>query len=113
MLACCRRIPPRSLCRPSHFLRPRRTDSGWSHFSPAGSKNLLSRAIGPRLADLGVGGVLADPRFEVFRAGAAVAVAGNDNWDASLAATFASVGAFSLTAGSRDAALVTALTPGS
>ncbi len=78
-----------------------------------GSKNLLIRAVGPRLADLGVSGVLADPRFEVFRAGATAAVASNDNWDASLAGTFASVGAFALTAGSRDAALVTALTPGS
>lgn len=77
-----------------------------------GSKNLLIRAVGPRLADLGVGGVLADPRFEVFRAGAAAMVAGNDNWDTSLASTFASVGAFSLIAGSRDAALVTALGAG-
>jgi hypothetical protein len=78
-----------------------------------GTKNLLIRAVGPRLADLGVSGVLADPRFDVFRAGSATPVASNDNWAASLAPTFAAVGAFGLTAGSRDAALVTALTPGS
>jgi hypothetical protein len=78
-----------------------------------GTKNVLIRAIGPRLVDLGVTGVLADPRFDVFRAGSTVAIAGNDNWDASLAATFNAVGAFGLTAGSRDAALVTTLTPGS
>ncbi|MBI4622734.1 MAG: immunoglobulin domain-containing protein [Verrucomicrobia bacterium] len=78
-----------------------------------GAKNLLIRAIGPRLADLGVTGVLADPKFEVFRAGTAAAIAGNDNWDPSLTATFNAVGAFGLTAGSRDAALVTPLTPGS
>jgi hypothetical protein len=78
-----------------------------------GAKNLLIRAVGPRLADLGVTGVLADPRFEVFRSGSTTAVASNDNWDASLAATFTAVGAFGLTAGSRDAALVTSLTPGS
>jgi hypothetical protein len=78
-----------------------------------GTKNLLIRAVGPRLADLGVTGVLADPRFEVFRAGTTAAVANNDNWDASLATTFNAVGAFALTAGSRDAALVTALAPGS
>jgi hypothetical protein len=78
-----------------------------------GNKNVLIRAIGPRLADLGVTGVLADPKFEVYRAGTAAPVAVNDNWDASLAATFASVGAFSLNAGSKDAALVTALAPGS
>jgi hypothetical protein len=78
-----------------------------------GTKNVLIRAIGPRLADLGVTGVLADPRFDVFRAGTAAAIAGNDNWNDSLAATFTAVGAFGLTAGSRDAALVTPLTPGS
>ena len=78
-----------------------------------GPKNLLIRAVGPRLADLGVTGALADPRFEVFRAGSATAVAGNDNWDAALAPTFPAVGAFPLLAGSRDAALVTALAPGS
>jgi hypothetical protein len=78
-----------------------------------GTKNLLIRAIGPRLADFGVTGVLVDPRFEVFRTGTPAAIASNDNWDASLAATFTSVGAFSLVAGSRDAALVTSLAPGS
>lgn len=78
-----------------------------------GTKNVLIRAIGPRLADLGVGGVLSDPRFDVFRAGTAAAVASNDNWDAGLAPTFSAVGAFGLIAGSRDAALVTSLTPGS
>ena len=78
-----------------------------------GSKNVLIRAVGPRLTDLGVTGVLADPRFDVFRAGVAAPVAGNDNWDASLASTFSAVGAFALNPGSRDAALVTALTPGS
>ena len=74
---------------------------------------MLIRAVGPRLADLGVTGVLADPRFEVLRAGSTAPVASNDNWDPSLATTFNAVGAFGLTAGSRDAALVTALAPGS
>lgn len=78
-----------------------------------GAKNVLIRAIGPRLADLGVTGVLGDPRFDVFRAGSNASIASNDNWDASLSATFTAVGAFPLTAGSRDAALITALTPGS
>jgi hypothetical protein len=78
-----------------------------------GAKNVLIRAIGPRLADFDVPGVLTDPRFEVFRAGSSTAVASNDNWDVSLAPTFAAVGAFDLTPGSRDAALVTSLTPGS
>ncbi|MDO8538833.1 MAG: DNRLRE domain-containing protein [Opitutaceae bacterium] len=77
-----------------------------------GTENLLIRAVGPRLLEFGVTGVLVDPKFEVFRAEVATAIAGNDNWDNSLAATFSSVGAFSLTSGSRDAALVIPLTPG-
>ena len=58
-------------------------------------------------------GVLVDPRFDVFRAGSTTPVASNDNWDTALSPTFTAVGAFALTAGSRDAALVTSLTPGS
>jgi hypothetical protein len=56
--------------------------------------------------------VLADPQFEVFASGNTTAVARNNDWDASLAPTFTAVGAFNLTAGSRDAALVTPLAPG-
>ena len=36
----------------------------------------------------------------------------NDNWGASLAPTFGAVGAFGLTAGSKDAALLVTLQPG-
>jgi hypothetical protein len=75
-------------------------------------KRVLIRGVGPTLASFGLTGVLSDPRFDVFRSGSATAVASNDNWDASLASTFTAVGAFSLTAGSRDAALVTSLEPG-
>lgn len=75
-----------------------------------GSRNVLIRAVGPQLAAFGVTGTLADPRLEVFRGSTSVAI--NDNWEAASAATFAAVGAFGLAAGSRDAALVTLLTPG-
>ena len=78
-----------------------------------GTKNVLIRAVGPTLGALGVTGVLVDPKFSVFPAGSTVAVASNDNWNASLAPTFTSVGAFPLDPNSRDAALVTTLTPGS
>ena len=78
-----------------------------------GTKNVLIRAIGPKLAEFGVSGTLADPKFEVFRPDTTTPIASNDNWDASLASTFTAVGAFGLTAGSKDAALVTALAPGS
>ncbi len=80
------------------------------------SRRLLIRGVGPTLATFGVTGTLADPKLEVIRQGAPAAtatVASNDNWDAALASTFASVGAFTLTPGSRDAALVVTLPPGS
>ncbi len=72
---------------------------------------VLIRAVGPTLAGFGVGGALADPKLDVF-SGASV-VASNDNWDAATAANFSRVGAFAFAAGSRDAALVATLPPGS
>ncbi len=82
--------------------------------SGTGSMPLLIRAIGPRLglAPFNIGGVLVDPKLEIYNA-ANVKVAENDNWNSSLAATFTSLGAFPLDLGSRDAALLTSLPPGS
>jgi hypothetical protein len=73
-------------------------------------KTLLIRAIGPRLADLGVQGVLADPKLEIYSG--TTKIAENDNWSATLALTAQSVGAFSLNTGSADAALLVTLPPG-
>lgn len=75
------------------------------------AKTLLLRGVGPRLAAFGVSGALVDPKLEVFNA-ANTRVAENDNWSASIASTFAPVGAFDLTAGSRDSALLITLPPG-
>jgi hypothetical protein len=77
-----------------------------------GQKLLLIRAVGPKLAEFGVVGILFDPKLEIYDA-AGVKVTENDNWNASLATTFSSVGAFALDTGSRDAALVASLPPGS
>ena len=74
-------------------------------------KTVVIRGIGPTLAAFGVGGVLADPKLELY-AGASK-IGENDSWDAAHAATFANVGAFALPAGSKDAALVVTLAPGS
>jgi len=76
-----------------------------------GTKRVLIRGVGPRLADFGVGGTLADPKIEVFNA-ANVKLVGNDDWDPSLASTFTACNAFGLTPGSKDAALVVTLTAG-
>lgn len=77
-----------------------------------GEKPLLIRAIGPKLSVFGVGGFLVDPKLEIYNS-AGVNVTENDNWNVSLAANFASVGAFALDNGSRDAALIANLPPGS
>jgi hypothetical protein len=77
-----------------------------------GAKQLLIRAVGPKLASFSVPGVLADPKLEIY-SGAGVKLSENDNWNATLAPVFDGVGAFQLDAGSRDAALLTSLAPGS
>ncbi len=85
-------------------------------------RRLLIRGVGPTLGNLGVTGTLADPKLEVIRQGDTTPLATNDNWStpvapatataADLTAAFGSVGAFALTAGSRDAALIVTLPPG-
>ncbi|MBL9212239.1 MAG: peptidylprolyl isomerase [Opitutaceae bacterium] len=85
--------------------------AGFNVAGPGGLR-LLVRAVGPKLASFGVGGVLTDPKLEIYNS-QGVKVTENDNWSAALAATFQAVGAFALDAGSLDAALLTVLPPGS
>ena len=78
-----------------------------------GNKNLLIRAVGPGLAQFGVGGVLADPKLQIYTAAAVPVIVGqNDDWASTLSSTFGSVGAFALATGSKDAALTVSLPPG-
>ncbi len=77
-----------------------------------GTKQLLIRAVGPKLAAFGVPGTLVDPKLELY-SGAGVKLTENDNWVATLAPIFDAVGAFQLDVGSRDAALIATLAPGS
>ncbi len=89
---------------------------------PDDGKPYLVRAVGPGLSAIGVGGFLPDPQLELFSGGASYQT--NDNWlpndtrsgggsGFSLADTAAGVGAFPLVSGSRDAAIVPVLPPGS
>lgn len=73
-------------------------------------KKVLIRAVGPGLSQFGVGGVLADPILELHDATSILAT--NDNWLPADATTMSDAGAFALTAGSKDAAIVTTLNPG-
>jgi len=81
---------------------------------PGAPKTVLIRAVGPALAGFGVGGVLADPRIELYSGDRMIGE--YDNWSmASVggANAFNQVGAFPLTANSRDAATAVTLNPGS
>jgi hypothetical protein len=78
-------------------------------------KRLLIRGVGPALAPFGVTGVLTRPQLTVT-AGSSI-IAQNSGWSSSadaaaIAAASAQVGAFSLAAGSQDAAVIVNLQPG-
>jgi hypothetical protein len=68
-----------------------------------GAKPVLIRAAGPVLNKFGLTGV-ADPQLNLYNGG--TKVAGNDNWEAALASTFATLGAFPFDSASKDAALL-------
>jgi hypothetical protein len=78
--------------------------------SGTASRPMLVRAVGPTLSGFGVPGGLADPRFSLLSGTATVAT--NDNWLAADATAMSTVGAFALTSGSKDAAVVANLAPG-
>ena len=79
----------------------------------SGTRNLLIRGVGPSLGALGVPGVLADPKIELFTAAAVpLQIGGNDNYASSLAPVFASVGSFALVPGGKDAAFTVSLPAG-
>jgi len=80
------------------------------------TRAVLVRGIGPTLAVFGVEGAITDPRLQVYDSANRL-VAENDNWSAAansanIAATARSVGAFALTDGGKDAALLLTLPPG-
>ena len=81
---------------------------------PGPSKNVLIRAVGPGLGAFGVAGTISDPKIDLYDSTGKI-ILSNDNWSTTTvggATTFSSVGAFALTATSRDAALIANLAPG-
>jgi hypothetical protein len=84
------------------------------------SRRVLVRAIGPALTPLGVTNALADPKLTIYRSDApagAPPVDSNGDWSlradaATTAQAAVAAGAFPLTVGSKDAAVVIELTPG-
>lgn len=81
---------------------------------PGSGRSVLIRLIGPTLgaAPYNVPGVCADPRFEVRDSSDTILVAADDWSGVNLVAAAAAVGAFPLPAGSKDAALIITLPPG-
>jgi len=82
----------------------------------SGTLRMLIRAVGPTLANFNVAGVLADPTITLYRDKTVLAT--NDNWSSAanasaIASTATAVGAFTLSASSKDAAVLMTLTPGS
>lgn len=73
------------------------------------ARRVLIRAIGPGLAAFNVSNRLAAPTLAVFSG--ETKIAETTGWDAGLVPTFSAVGAFALTAGSRDCALLLTLEP--
>ncbi|HVU34851.1 MAG TPA: hypothetical protein VHE61_15565 [Opitutaceae bacterium] len=82
-----------------------------------GAKTVLIRAVGPGLAQYGLGGTLVDPELSVTTLTGEPIAANNDwgTWNdpATIAAAASSVGAFALQSGSKDSALIVTLPPGS
>lgn len=84
--------------------------------SGSSPRSVLVRAIGPSLATLGVAGALNDSHLALFRGNTKIAE--SDDWGAEASASAiisatSQVGAFSLSTGSKDAVLLTTLSPGS
>ena len=82
----------------------------------ATARTVLVRAIGPSLGSIfNLGGVMADPKLELFNNATGAKITENDNWggDAQLMDAAASVGAFALAdVGTKDAVLLVTLAPG-
>jgi hypothetical protein len=86
-------------------------------FAVAGSQpaRVLVRAVGPGLTAFGLTNFVVDPRISIVRMSSGQTIAQNNDWGTAtgVAAAVTATGAFALTSGSKDAALVADLEPGS
>ncbi|GAB5561006.1 MAG: hypothetical protein SynsKO_26530 [Synoicihabitans sp.] len=79
-------------------------------------RQVLVRAVGPTLSDFGVPNALSDPKISIVASNGTV-IAQNDDWNtnsnaAQISSFGASVGAFGLANGTKDAALLVSMTGG-
>jgi hypothetical protein len=78
-------------------------------------KKILVRGLGPALAGAGVAGALENPKLQLYRNG--IKVNENDDWSVGsdaveIAAAASAVGAYGISSGSKDSALLVYLAPG-
>lgn len=83
---------------------------------PGSTEQVLVRGIGPALSQFGVGGVLANPVLTLYDS-AGSQLATNTGWSTApnspeIAAAAAAAGAFALSSGSADSAMLVSLAPG-
>jgi hypothetical protein len=91
-------------------------DVRFGGFASGGStaRTVVIRASGPALDEsFGLVGALINPVVSLIDQSNGNTLATAENWDSSFTTHFDAVGAFAWTAGSRDAAIVTTLNPGS
>ena len=81
---------------------------------PGSGEQVLIRCVGPSLASspFSMSGVLSDPVLSLYNSSNTL-IATNSAWKSADASTMTTAGAFALLPGSKDAAVVTTLTPGS
>jgi len=78
------------------------------------AKDVVIRAVGPRLGSYGLPDTLADPRIRIFKGAEQVTpLVENDDWSSDLADDFAALGAFDLSGDTKSAAVRVALEPDS
>jgi hypothetical protein len=104
-------------------LRPSDTAISGFVVQGSGSRLVLVRTVGPTLAEFGVSPVSQNPQLSLFSGTGTSQIGSGAPWDSGTYATggydsqamswiFASVGAFSLQAGSKDVAYFAVLSPG-
>ncbi|WP_158277617.1 matrixin family metalloprotease [Opitutus sp. ER46] len=78
-------------------------------------KKLLVRAVGPFLSAFNVPSPMANPQLAIYRLGESTPFVTNDDWQSSaeMSSAVSVTQAFALTPGSRDAAVLVTLAPGS
>jgi hypothetical protein len=107
---------PLSNCSNRSFVRAGSVAFTGFVVTSGGSGFVLVRAVGPSLALFGITDALRNPRLNVIGANSGQVIVSNDDWGSesalSVSRTSAIVGAFPLSVGSNDSAVILSVAPG-